>query len=263
MNKYLDTLDHYFDSWGNLINVSEFMTEINSEFSDHQFLKDNSRLVFSVCPDDVNRLNNRETIEKALVNEYNREFHLGGLGAYPIGGVSGITAASHHPPDNINSEGRSEGNLIFFLSPHMGVIEQDDFSFGKIIRPGQKKITSSCGAMMGFLDALEEAGSVENFKVTPDVQGIDPTRLVLQNAFIDKYPQELQKILDYEDKKKQVTELFKLNYTAVSSKANQMIEEFLEKEEDHFTGNIAIIGGLTVNLPNEDCFILKDLNIPL
>lgn len=262
MDKYSKSLEQYFNNWGELLPLDGFMEKVNEALTGENFVKTNSRLVFSVCPDDVNRLVNRKTIENALKDVYNSEFHLGGLGAYPIGGVSGITAASHHPPDDVNGDGRKDGNLVFFLSPHMGIIENGDFQYGKIIRPGQEKITSSCGAMMGFLAALKEAGTLNNFKVAADNLRTDPTRLVLQNELINNYSEELDKILEYEDEKQQVAELFKLNYDAITNKATQMIEEFMEKENDHFKGNIAVISGLTVNLPESDSFILKDLTYP-
>lgn len=251
-----------FQSWGTVLKPDDFNDEIKNKLSEKGFSKVNSRLVFSVCPDDVNRLEEIDTIENRLTKEYDGEFHLGGLGAYPMGGVSGIIAASHHPPDDVSNGDRTDGNLIFFLSPHFGIIKKDDYMYGKIIRPGQEKITSSCGAMMGFLGALKEAGDPKNFNIAPDDNSIDPTRIVLHNDLINNYSAQLSELLAIEDSNQQVIDLFKLNSVVVKNKADAMIQEFIKREKDHFKGNIAIINGVTANLPGKDLFILKDLTFP-
>lgn len=258
----LEKLGNNYEEWGELYGISQFMEKVSSELSENNIEKENSRLVYSVCPDDVNRLQGLNTIENALTNKYNSEFHLGGLGAYPMGGVSGIIAASHHPPDRIVKGERKGGNLIFFISPHMGAIETESYLYGKIIRPGQEKVTNSCGAMMGFLDALEGAGTLENFEVASDPNNVDPTRVVLHTELINNYEDWLSKILQMDDPNEQVVDLFKLNYDLVIKKTDKMIKEFLELEGDHFEGNIAVIGGITVNTTSGDHFILKEMKFP-
>jgi hypothetical protein len=144
----------------------------------------------------------------------------------------------------------------------MGVIETERYLYGKIIRPGQEKITNSCGAMMGFLDALEDVGSLDNFEVVSDPNDVDPTRVVLHTELINNYEEWLNKILQMDDPNEQVVDLFKLNYDLVIKKTDEMIKEFLELERDHFEGNIAVIGGITVNTTSGDNFILKEIKFP-
>ncbi len=251
-----------YQDWGELLDISTFVDKLKQDLSESGFENANSRLVYSVCPDDVNRLQDLDTIEKALTGEYNSEFHLGGLGAYPMGGVSGIIAASHHPPDRIVNDDRKGGNLIFFISPHFGLIEKENYIYGKIIRPGQEKVTSSCGAMMGFLDALKDANSPEEFEISPDPNIVDPTRTVLHSELINNYADWLNEILQMDETNEQVIDLFKLNYDLVINKANDMIDEFLRVEEDHFEGNIAVIGGITINTISGDYFLLKEMYYP-
>ncbi|TXT67586.1 MAG: hypothetical protein BAJALOKI1v1_50026 [Promethearchaeota archaeon] len=258
----LSQLKNDYGDWGKVLTINDFIETIKADLSENQFLRRNSRLVFSVCPDDVNRLEALDTIEDALKENYDGEFHLGGLGAYPMGGVSGIIAASHHPPDNIIDGNRIGGNLIFFISPHLGIIEKEEFLYGKIVRPGQQKITNSCGAMMGFLGALKEAGSAESFQIAPDPNDLDPTRIALHNALIQNYADTLNHILILQNENQQIIDMFKLNYNLVASKAKKMIETFLQIEKDHFEGNIALIGGITVNTPAGDHFILKEIAYP-
>jgi hypothetical protein len=263
MSVFIKQLQNDYGKWGKVFTLNNFMEEVNKNLSGNDLKKNNSRLVFSICPDDINRLEERETVENTLKKEYNGEFHLGGLGAYPIAGVSGITAASHHPPDNIMDRGRKNGNLIFFISPHFGLIENGNFTYGKVIRPGQEKITSSCGAMMGFLDQIKQEGSPKNFKIATDEKNTDPTRIVLHRELINNYAKELSDILALENENQQVIDLFKVNYDLVMNKVKEMINEFLEKEKEHFKGNIALIGGITVNIPTKDHFILKEISYPI
>jgi hypothetical protein len=258
----LEKVENDYDDWGETFDIPQFMTYIKSELSKKDFEKRNSRLVFSVCSDDVNRLQGLKTVENALTDDYNNEFHLGGLGAYPIGGVSGIIAASHHAPDKVTNGDRQDGNLIFFVSPHFGLVEKEKFIYGKIIRPGQKNMTNSCGAMMGLLESLEQAESLDNFKALPDPNNVDPTRHVLHSELINKYEEWLKDILQMKDRNEQVVDLFKLNYDLVINKTTEMIDKFLEEDSDHFEGKIALIGGLTVNTTSGDNFILKDINFP-
>lgn len=259
MSNYLTELQTHFDDWGELLTPKGFLQRVNNELAEKEFDMVHARLVFSVCPDDINRLKERRTIENTLTKEFNGEFHLGGLGAYPVEGVAGITAASHHPPDKKQDGSRKDGNLIFFVSPHMGLVEDGEFHFGKIIRPGQKKMTAACGATMGFFNQLKEAGSVENFSLNTETT-LDPTKVIFYQTFLNNYADELQEILSIDDEKEQIATLFKLNYTLVNEKATEMIEEFLRKEDFH--GNIAVIGGLTINSPEKDFFLLRNLVYP-
>jgi len=264
LNEFINELNKTYGNWGKILSINNFMLEVRKNLTDHGLEKHNSRLVFSVCPDDVNRIDEVDSVENALTSNYNGEFHLGGLGAYPMGGVSGITAASHHSPDNKSNGEKKHGNLIFFISPHVGLIknQQGEYIYGKLARPGQQNLTSSCGAMMGFLAALKQAGSPEDFKIAPDNSNTDPTRMVLHGELINNYAPRLSDILAIEDENLQVVNLFKLNYDLVMNKANQMINEFLMKEKEHFKGDIAKISGITVNLGSQDIFIMKDISYP-
>ncbi len=265
-----ELLKESFGDWGEVYSLNDFMEVIKRGLREKNFNKGNSRLVFCTCSDDINRLEGVETIENALTREYNRPFYLGGLGAYPIGGISGIIAASHHPPDNLTAADTRHGNLIFFISPHMGLIRNNAYYYGKIIRPGQERTTFACSVMMGFLAQLMKAGSVKWFKILPDELELDPTRVILHQELIAKYSNELDEILMLKDKNQQVSTLFKLNYKVVKNKFDQIFAEFLEKERTQFQGDIAIVGGITVNTrdeyflyPGKDYFILKEITYPL
>ena len=261
MDEYEEQLIQDFRGWGKVLNIGQFAEEINKTLKTQDFKKKNSRLVFSVCSDDCNRLSERETIEKALTKLFNREFHLGGLAGYPFGGISGITAASHHPPDCCSEDGDVEGsgNLIFFISPHVGLIKKGVFIYGNIFRPGQQRPTASCGAMMSFLNNLKKTSRIENFVIDMDEFYLDPERLILHKEFINNYSEELIDIIAINEINRQVIELFILNHNVIVNKLKQMIDVFLRREKYNFHSKIALITGITVNTPHRDYFILKEM----
>ncbi len=254
MDNFSKQLQEDFGDWGSVLTLKEYIDQMESTLPKHDFFKSNSRLIFSVCPDDINRLYERETIESAL-SEYDGEFHLGSLAAYPIGGVSAIIAASHHTPDNILDGKRHIGNIIFFVSPHVGMMMEPELMYGKIIRPGQSKATSSCGAMIGFLNTLKQCNKAEDLNVDGDVS-IDPVKVILYKELKENYLEKLNSILNEKDEKAQVIALSILNYELVIDKLNEMIKKFLEVSK--FEGKIVIIGGITVNSLKKDYFILKE-----
>lgn len=263
MPEFKDKIRIEFGEWGQVLNVGEFIEEIKKVLDPSEFNSDNSRLIFNVCSDDCNRLAERETIEKALTKIYGREFHLGGLAGYPFGGISGIVTASHHVPDIVCSDSQQirKGNLIFFISPHLGLIKKEDFYYGRIIRPCQQRPTGCCGTMMGFLSDLKQVGKADKFIVTYEVNNLDPTRAILHDILINEYPNQLDKILALDDVNMQIIKLTILNYELIVKQISKIIDEFLKREKEFFQGKIAIISGITINSPTRDFFILKEIRM--
>ena len=261
VNALLDThqkLKELYKSWGTPLDVDEFISTISEKLESSGFRADNSRLAFSVCPDDLNRLDSRKTIERALVKQYDGEFHLGSLGAYPIAGKTGIVAASHHAPAIIEQDGSAEGNLIIFASAHVGFQPDDGGLFGKVKRPGQEKITTCCGAMMGFLRRLKESKSTSIFNSNIENR-IDIAREVFFSELASNFTPELTRLLSIKEENRQVIELSKINYALISLKLKEIVTSFVN--ENDFEGQIALIGGITVNLTEEDHFIWKEFEV--
>lgn len=256
-DKFTEQIQNDFGNWGKTFTPKDLISEVKKSLSEHNFNRNNSRLVFSVCPDDINRIFERDTVENALKDQFDGEFHLGGLGGYPIGGVSGLTAASHHVPDNVVNGERKTGNMILFVSPHTGLSNGESFIYGKVIRPGHIKPSSSCGAMIGFLNALKQCQNPQEFSIPGDDLNVDPTRVVLHQELINNHSDELSKILEMGEENQQVIALAKLNYDLVMEKTKLVIKKFLEKET--FKGNIVIIGGITVNHVKGDKLVLKEI----
>jgi len=55
--------------------------------------------------------------------------------------------------------------MILLVSPHLGFREEKDqtYTYGKMKRSGQLHDTSACGAMMGFLGALQKCKNMSEF----------------------------------------------------------------------------------------------------
>jgi len=255
---HINQLQKDFKDWGLLFSVSEFKENLIEKLKNDGFSQNNSRLVFIVCSDDINRLNERETIENALTEEFGGEFHLGTLAAYPIGGLTGITAASHHPPDNVLDMGREEGNLIIFVSPHIGLIIEDELKYGKVLRPGQIKYSSCCGAMIGFLEFLKKSKNFKDIKQLIKDEN-DPSKYIIFKELIESFNEKLSGILNLKENNQQIIALSKLNYELVVNRTILMFKDFLKNS--HFEGSFAILGGITINTRDQDLFVYRHYSL--
>lgn len=253
-----------FSDWGITYSAKKFVGAMKTSLSEQGFDRSNSRLVLSACPDDIARHSDRDTLEKYLRHVFDGEFHQGGLAGYPIQGVDGLAAASHHPPDKAAGTGYEKGNLIVVVNPHIGMhVDADAVDYGKVLRPGQKKPTTSCGAMMGFLYSVLQAYREEGIDVVQDATRNDllnnPASTVLHSAIVmnPDYMKRLEGILEIEGND-QVIELAKLNYDVSMDRMRSMIEVF--RAEHSANQQIALIGALTINTKDADYVVLRHFN---
>lgn len=102
----------------------------------------------SLCSDEINYK------PEALVNQMQKKlsngelggvFNMGGLGGIPFAGTTGFSAFVSHCPGN--------GKIVFLYGPHVGISE--DGVVGKVKRIGVEKESTSCGAAVGALKAIE------------------------------------------------------------------------------------------------------------
>jgi len=259
MDKYLKQIEIDFGEWGDIFTPYDLFKENNSPFKrlcEKGYSRANSRLVFSVCSDDINRLRERITIENSLKEQFGEEFHLGNLAAYPIGGLSGIIAASHHTPNIFGGEESKTSNLIFFINPHVGlVITTDEVIYGHTFRPSQIRSTNCCEPIMEFLHYLRHAESFKDIKKISDDMD-DPMKVLLFQEFLNNHRQEVEELLKIFEMNHLIIETTKLNYKIVINKFNSILKKFLEMEE--FEGNYAVMGGITVNTKDMDYLIFRD-----
>lgn len=109
----------------------------------------------SVCSDDLNNIQFPPSAKHLL-----GPFNLGGLNGYPFTGLTGMGAFSHHYPKH--------GALLIFYGPHIGI--GNEGIPGKVHRPGQKELSSCCGAAAGALDKLQKGEIHFQLPVEPDYQ---------------------------------------------------------------------------------------------
>lgn len=93
----------------------------------------------SICSDDLNSV---EWPRTGMVGP----FVQGGLDGYPFAGKTGIGAFSHHIPD--------DGGALLLYGPHVGITQSG--LVGQVVRPGQSKPTTCCGAAAAALGKLEQ-----------------------------------------------------------------------------------------------------------
>lgn len=100
-------------------------------------------LANSICSDDVNAMQFPPSLAKFL-----GPFNMGGLDGFPFTGLTGMSAFSHHAPD--------DGILMIFFAPHIGISLKGypKESVGKIQREGQKKLSDACGAVRAALNTV-------------------------------------------------------------------------------------------------------------
>ncbi|MEX2684114.1 MAG: hypothetical protein Q6373_021270 [Candidatus Sigynarchaeota archaeon] len=258
MDRVIALLQADFGDWGKVHDVDGLIKQVKSDLGAKGFTAGSSRVVFSVCPDEINRLRERRTIEGAMASAYDGDFHMGTLAAYPIGGVTGIAAASHHAPERHVKGACIEGDVIFFASPHVGIVPGTRPTYGNVVRPGQEHETPCCGAMMGFLNALKKAKTCSSLELDLD----DPLDIARQIVFCElakQYKSELDIIIKNEDENKQVIELAKINHDLVKKSLKRMLDAFLSKNKCE--NRYALVSGITINAPGEDYFVLKEISI--
>jgi hypothetical protein len=126
-------------------------------------------LAVSLCSDDVNAVHDQDVTwaRKHFSNHLLGPFELGGLAGFPFGGLTGISTIAHHVPDN--------GTALIIFGPHIGV--DDEGRLGFLLRPGQHKISSACGALTL---AVHRVLSDEEFPQTLDPDDLEQSFLVTQ-----------------------------------------------------------------------------------
>jgi len=176
------------------------------------------------CRDEINKA------AVALLGDYwGENFSFAGLGGYPSAGLTGFTAYSHHIDP--------AGNLLVFFGPHIGI--GPDGSLGQAVRPGMEKASSSCGALLNYVKKIE---ADPNYKPTLNLLDVE------QYFVEEKLSPYASAIVAHEEPSVEVTQ-----------RMYQVIDEALSTilPQIEFPGQIVLVGGIMVNLPQgeEDHFL--------
>jgi len=186
------------------------------------FNASNTIFGYSSCADEINRVVTR------LSGYYNNgsDFPLGGLSGYPFRGITGFSALSHHVPNN--------GNLIILYAPHVGISESGEF--GRIRRRDQSHDTDACGSAIAFMKKYETAMEEGN-KFIPTSDSHDLEQSVIESKLMEKYG-------ELKNDHSNMRALVEANYSIVEEE----ILEIIEVVGKSFKGNIALIGGVMINI---------------
>jgi hypothetical protein len=170
----------------------------------------------SVCSDDVN------STSLSFFNILFGPFILGGLAGMPYTGVTGLTAFSHHIPD--------QGTAFIFYGPHIGLTL--DGEVGLLQRPRLEKAGSCCGALILALSRLKD----ESYK--PDLTNEDDYQQMYLESCLSEHRKQ---IFNAEDQIKEATEV-------IFKEIDQRLHRQLKATKNEFKcEKIALLGGIIIN----------------
>lgn len=188
----------------------------------------------SVCSDDLNNIQ-FPSCAKIMLGPFN----LGGLNGYPFTGLTGMGAFSHHYPEC--------GALLIFYGPHIGIGKEG--IPGRVIRPGQTKPSTCCGAAAAALKKLEAGGIHPQVPVEPDYQqGTIEQIFLKQESRITSAPRERRILVAAE-----------VMYQAIHHQVRYLMDN------TEFTSNyVFCFGGILINpdaketsfIEVRDCFMV-------
>lgn len=185
--------------------------------NDHGFNLEKTILGTSVCSDEIIRSATNFRDYASL----NTPFQLGGLAGFTFTGLTGFGAFAAHVPD--------DGCAIILYGPHIGVSANNDP--GKIVRTGQSKESTCCGALVEAVKKIQSDNKNE-----PDPE----------------YDYQQWKLtLQLKSERDQITNSQYPLVTATDVMFNiisQRIKELFNKSQDLFMGNkVALMGGIIIN----------------
>lgn len=208
---------HICTHFPNAVNIHELNVKYLGDIYQHHEI-DVSRLVIAscLCSDEVNMPN--AGFNSSLAGP----FFMGGLGGLPFAGLTGVGAFAHHIPDN--------GASIIFYGPHIGITE--DGMLGKMGRPRQGHLSSSCGALMTALEKFQKNPNYVPASDPDDYQQNELERLLAKRK---------EAFLEAESPEKAITEV---TYEII----NEHIHHLLSKSKGQFgKEKIVLIGGIMIN----------------
>lgn len=202
--------------------TGESVTSKYLSFLEKEYQSNLTKMLFatSLCSDDVNVSTD---FRKVLA----RPFSMGGLGGLPYSGLTGMVAFAHHIPDG--------GDAFIFYAPHIGI--SDRGVLGEMRRPGQRKLTNSCGALMLGLERLQQQSEV----YVPINSELDYQQILLERTVM---PYK-QRILQANNPKKEITEVF---YEEIHKKIQLLVK--MSKKE-FACKRIFLLGGIIINTSPE------------
>ena len=217
MESYLETIRGFYpNAVGTNENVDGFLRLMASRLglAPHQIM-----LADSVCSDDLNHI---EYPKRAY--EMPGPFKMGGLNGFPFTGLTGMGAFAHHVP--------ADGIVFVFYGPHIGISRCG--VAGDVLRPGQAKPSSCCGAAQAALRRLQ-ANEIEPGRVTD----LDYQQNVIEQIFLWRR----QRILDAVNPIVEATEVM---YEAIEERIDLLVSR-----TQYPCRYVALMGGILINADHD------------
>jgi hypothetical protein len=208
---------------------AELMKRISERLEPYGYGK-STLVATSLCCDEVNR-----PLEKSLAKTYDEPFVMGGLAGFPFGGITSFGAMAHHIPDG--------GSCLVVYGPHVGI---DSFgSIGTVNRRGRAKGGACCGSAAAALGNVRKGAMVPKAgdASSPSmIESLDAQQSFV-NASLKPYGERLLMAADQN---------IELPY-ALFDAQQKMIDGIVAKGAGAMegNGNIAMLGGIQINTPEE------------
>jgi hypothetical protein len=160
---------------------------------------------------------------------------MGGLAGFPFGGITSFGAMAHHIPDG--------GSCLVVYGPHVGI---DSFgSIGTVNRRGRAKGGACCGSAAAALGNVRKGAMVPKAgdASSPSmIESLDAQQSFV-NASLKPYGERLLMAADQN---------IELPY-ALFDAQQKMIDGIVAKGAGAMegNGNIAMLGGIQINTPEE------------
>ncbi|TVR83684.1 MAG: hypothetical protein EA409_02475 [Saprospirales bacterium] len=188
----------------------------------------------SICSDDVN-------ISAEFRNIHERPFVMGGLSGFPFTGRTGMVAFAHHVPD--------EGYAFIFFGPHIGI--NSEGGIGKILRYGQKKHTTCCGAIALALDSI--LGKIPPIYEDGFSRDFDYQEYYL----LDCLSESKERLMNARDPILSATEMA---YSKIATAINNLV---VSAKSEFSCRQVALLGGIIINTDHghEDYVDVRDFTV--
>jgi hypothetical protein len=219
--EWRDTIERFFAGARSVPAVAERCRVVLLE---HGFTPESTLFANATCRDELN-----VGAVECFASYWGEKFDLAGLGGYPSAGVTGFSAYQHHVPDG--------GKLLVLYGSHVGVDAEG--VLGRVLRHGMSRATTSCGALLGFLDKVLAARDY-----TPAADRLDVEQNALESALLD----EMGWVVASSEP---IAELTRRTFRIIDA----TIEEIIGASG--CDSPVALLGGITINTPqpHDDMFV--------
>jgi len=138
------------------MNELSYVSRTAEELHRAGFALNDTLVSVATCRDELCRL-----LVDRIETTWGSSFDLSGLAGLPSGGVTGLTAALHHRPDEDH-----RSNFVIYGFSHVGVDPNGDV--GSFERPGMKTPSTTCGSLAAARGWLQTNGDLSTLAIDTD-----------------------------------------------------------------------------------------------